>query len=58
MTKIIQALMVLLPGWVTAYLTDGQIAYVAPVLAASAFLASAITRNTSRVDDAHEFSND
>lgn len=50
MTRFTQALIVLVPGWLIAYLTGGQIAYVAPVLVACGFLAAGLQAET-RVDD-------
>ena len=38
--RVLQVTIVLVPGWITAYLSDGQIACVAPVLVAMTFLAA------------------
>ena len=50
--RTIQALIILLPSWATAYATDGNIGYVAPVIAACAFIANGVgSADALRVDD-------
>lgn len=49
--RTIQALIILVPSWTTAYFTNGKIAYVAPVIVACGILANSLTTDTLRVDD-------
>ena len=44
---LIQAVLVLVPTYITAYLTDKMV-YVIPMLAAVSFIAASITPATSR----------
>ena len=52
--RVLQATIVLVPGWITAYLSDGQIACVAPVLVAMTFLAAGFAHNDKKVDDSED----